>query len=213
MHQLLLYAAATQHIPYIVKALEPIISQYGYIAVGGLLVVEDLGLPVPGETVLIAAAFYAGLGQLQLVYVILIGIVGAVVGDNIGFAIGEYGGRPLIERFGKYVFVTPERLNKAERFFARYGGRVVVVARFIDGLRQLNGIIAGLSEMRWLKFILFNVIGATLWVGTWATVGYLGGDHISTFLRFEAYLTIATITGLVGYVSYNTLKKRRTKHE
>ncbi len=170
---------------------------------------EDFGVPAPGETVLIAAAFFAGLGHLNIFLVFLVGFVGAVIGDNIGFAIGEYGGHPLVERFGRYVFLTPERIGKAEKFFNKHGGKVVVIARFVEGLRQANGIIAGLSEMKWLKFITFNAIGAALWVGLWSAVGYYGGNHIEAFLRYQAYFSIAALVGLLGYVVFRVLKKRQ----
>ena len=136
-----------QHIPGIIRAFEPTINKYGYLAVAGLLLLEDFGFPSPGETVLIASAFFAGLGQLNVFLVALVGFLGAVVGDNIGFAIGNYGGHPLVEKFGKYIFLTPDRINKAERFFNKHGGIVVAGARFVEVLRQANGIIAGLSEM------------------------------------------------------------------
>lgn len=202
---------ATQHIPAVIQSLAPTIDHYGYLAVGGLLVLEDFGIPVPGETVLIAAAFYAGLGQLHILLVALIGIVAAIIGDNIGFAIGEYGGRPLVERFGKYVFLTPERLDKTEAFFNHHGGKVVVVARFIEGLRQLNGIIAGLSEMRWHKFIMFNAIGATLWVSFWSLVGYYGGSHIDTFLRYQLYISISAVVGILLYFGWRVIKRKRER--
>lgn len=83
-----------QHIPGFITALDPIVSQYGYLGVGGLITLEDFGVPVPGETVLIAAAFFAGLGHLNILLVALIAFIGAVIGDNVGFAIGEYGGHP-----------------------------------------------------------------------------------------------------------------------
>lgn len=200
---------AAQHIPEVIKALAPVIDQYGYFAVGGLLTLEDFGVPAPGETVLIAAAFYAGLGHLNIWLVMLIGFLGAVIGDNIGFAIGHFGGHPLVERFGRYVLVTPERLAKTEAFFQRHGGKVVIVARFIEGLRQLNGIIAGLSEMHWLKFLTFNIIGAAAWVATWSTIGYFGGNHIQTFLHFQLYLTLAVAIGVVGYLIYRFRTKRK----
>ena len=197
-----------QHVPALIQSLEPLIAKYGYLAVGGLLLLEDFGIPAPGETVLIAAAFYAGLGQLNIFLVILIGFAGAVIGDNIGFAIGEYGGHPLVERFGKYVFITPERLQSAEKFFNRHGGKVIVIARFVEGLRQANGIIAGLSEMKWLRFIVFNMIGAALWVSFWAGVGYLGGNHIETFLHYQLYLSSAVAMAVVAYIVFRILKRR-----
>lgn len=197
------------HLPAVIQALTPVINKYGYVAVGGLILLEDFGIPAPGETVLIAAAFYAGLGQLNLPLVILVGFIGAVLGDNIGFAIGQYGGLPLIERFGSYLFVTPERIHKARDFFNRHGGKVVAGARFIEGLRQLNGIIAGLSDMRWFKFITFNAIGAALWVSCWALIGYLAGNHIETFLRYQLYVTIAALLFVAAYVIFRTLQLRR----
>lgn len=198
---------AVEHIPDFVRAFQPIVDQYGYFAVGGLLLVEDFGIPVPGETTLIAAALFAGLGQLNILLVIVVGLLGAIIGDNIGFAIGHFGGHPLIEKYGKYVFLTPQRFAKAEAFFNRHGGKIVVVARFIDGLRQANGIIAGVSEMKWRRFLIFNVIGALLWVVTWALVGYYGGTHIQTFLHYQLYITIGFLVAVVCYFVYRRYRK------
>jgi len=82
-------------------------------------------------------------------------------------------------RLGRYIFLTPERLDKAEKFFARHGGKIVTIARFIDGLRQANGIVAGLAKMPWWRFLTFNAIGRVLWVGVWTSIGYFAGDHIA----------------------------------
>jgi membrane protein DedA with SNARE-associated domain len=200
-----------QHIPSFIQALAPTIDAYGYWAVLGLLILEDFGIPAPGETVLIAAAFYAGFSHLNIFLIALVGFIGAVTGDNIGFAIGQYGGHPVVERFGKYIFLTPERIRKAEEFFNRQGGKIVVVARFIEGLRQANGIIAGLSDMRWAKFIVFNALGAALWVGTWCAIGYFGGSHIGTFLRYQLYVTIAVVVGLLLFVGAKVVRSKRMK--
>ncbi|GAC1388007.1 MAG: DedA family protein [Candidatus Saccharimonadales bacterium] len=201
---------ASQHIPSVIQALSPIVGQYGYLGVGGLITLEDFGVPAPGETVLIAAAFFAGLGHLNIIYVFLAGFLGAVVGDNIGFAIGEYGGRPLVERFGRYVFLTPDRLDKAEAFFNRHGGKVIILARFVAGLRQINGIIAGLSNMRWLKFVTYNIIGAALWVAVWSAVGYLGGSHISTFLHYQLYASITAFVSLLVFILFKFIRHKKS---
>lgn len=200
---------AIQNAPSYIKALAPLIHQYGYLAVGGMLFLEDFGILVPGETVLLAAAFYAGFGQLNIILVIIVGIIAAILGDNIGFAIGNHGGHPLVERYGKYVFLSSERLKKAEDFFNKYGGRVVIIARFVDGLRQVNGIIAGISEMRWVKFIIFNTIGASIWVIFWSLVGYFGGSHINFFLHFELYFTIALIVFVGSRLIYKRYKIKK----
>ena len=200
-----------QHVPAFIHALEPTINKYGYLAVGGLVMLEDFGVPSPGETVLIASAFFAGLGQLNIFLVVVVGFLGAVLGDNIGFAVGNYGGHPLVERFGKYIFLSPSRIKKAEQFFNKYGGRVVVVARFIEGLRQVNGIIAGLSEMRWLSFLFFNAIGAAAWVSVWTAIGYYGGDHINTFLKYQIYFSLVVVIFIIGFISYKIIKRRSKK--
>jgi len=152
--------------PYI-KTLAPYIQQYGYWAIFFSIYLEDFGLPLPGETVLIICSLFAILGKLNLLYVGILGFMGAVFGDNTGFLIGRYGGKRLVLKVGKYFFLTPKRLNKFENFFTKYGGKIVTVARFVQGLRQFNGIIAGISEMKWKKFLVFNLIGAGLWVGFW----------------------------------------------
>ncbi len=200
-------------LPGVLASLAPVLNQYGYLAVGGFVTLEDFGVPLPGETILIAAAVYAGAGQLNIFAVIAIGIVAAVIGDNIGFAIGAYGGRRVVERFGKYVLITPERLDKAERFFQKRGGGIVVVARFIEGLRQLNGIIAGTSSMPWHRFVVFNTIGAVLWVGTWASVGYFAGSNIDVIYhqinRYSLYVLIGLVAIGAAFLVRAVVRHRR----
>lgn len=190
------------NLPVLIQALAPYVENYGYFAVGLALLLEDFGLPVPGETMLVTAAFFAGIDRLDIGLVIIVGFVAAVLGDNIGFAIGNYGGRPLVERWGKYVMLTPERLDKAHKFFNRHGGKIVIIARFIEGLRQLNGIIAGISEMRWHKFLLFNVVGAGIWVTFWGLIGFYGGNHIELLHKYSFYFSIAAGAVIIGYVAY-----------
>ena len=188
------------------------LNHYGYWAVLLLVLVEDFGIPVPGETILIAAAIFAGAGRLNVVAVAIVGFVAAVVGDNIGFAIGHFGGRALALRWGRYVFLTEERLDKAEVFFNRHGGKIIVVARFIEGLRQANGIIAGISGMHWRRFVFFNAIGAALWVGTWVTIGYLAGNHINTIYHYittySYYALIAVVVLVVAFIIRHVLRRR-----
>ncbi|HZD66991.1 MAG TPA: VTT domain-containing protein [Acidimicrobiales bacterium] len=204
---------SSPQLPGIFQALGPALDHYGYLAVGGFVMLEDFGVPVPGETMLVAAAVYAGAGRLNIVAVAVIALVAAVVGDNIGFAIGHFGGRELALRWGRYVFLTPERLHRAEEFFARHGGKVVTVARFIEGLRQLNGIIAGISEMSWRRFAVFNALGAALWVAVWTTVGYTAGTHLEALyrqlVRYELYLGIVVGVLVAAYVAHRIWTRRR----
>lgn len=200
-----------EHVPGFINSLAPVVDKYGYLAVFGLVALEDLGVPVPGGTVLITASFFAGFdGHLNIFLVALVGYIGALIGNNTGFAIGNYGGHPLIERFGKYIFLTPGRIAKAEVFFNRYGGRVVVISQFVEGLRQANGYIAGLSEMRWPKYITFNAIAIALWVMYWVPVGYFGGSHIAAILKYQVYITVAVAAALAVFIARKVYRRKRS---
>jgi membrane protein DedA with SNARE-associated domain len=161
----------------ILLTLEGWLGHYGYGLVFATILLEDFGLPAPGETILISAALIAAKGKLSIFLLLLAAWLGAVLGDNIGYAIGRFGGRALVLRIGRYVLVNEKRLSRAEGFFRRHGPIVVVIARFIEILRQLNGIAAGILNMPWRKFLLFNAIGALLWVGFWGTLFYLAGAN------------------------------------
>ncbi|HVV12069.1 DedA family protein [Amycolatopsis sp.] len=200
-------------LPGVLADLAPILDHYGYAAIAGLITLEDFGVPVPGETVLIVGAIYAGAGRLDLVMVALLGFLGAVVGDNIGYLIGRVGGRRLVEKFGRYILLTPERIGTAEQLFTLYGGGIIIVARFVEGLRQTNGIIAGLTGMGWAKFVAYNALGAALWVGLWVCLGDLAGAHINTIyplaVRYQTYLGIAVGVLIVALIIRALVRRYR----
>jgi membrane protein DedA with SNARE-associated domain len=208
-------ASSPPPLPGFLNALAGILQQYGLWAIGLLITLEDFGVPVPGETILIAGAIYAGAGRLNIVALGVVAFVAAVTGDNIGFAIGHFGGRALALRFGKYVFLTEERLDKAEAFFDRRGSIVITFARFVEGLRQANGIIAGITGMHWLRFLVFNAIGAALWVGTWVTIGYFAGNNITTIYHYITLYSYYVLAGLVvlivGYIVWRRRRRRRRR--
>jgi membrane protein DedA with SNARE-associated domain len=159
------------------------VVDYGYLAVFLGIFFEDFGLPTPGETMLIAGAVLASHGALNIYWLLLIAWLGAVIGDSIGYLIGAKGGHRLLTRYGARVGITEERLKKVEAFFARYGDIVVVFARFFLILRQFNGIVAGTLEMPWPRFLLYNAIGAALWVGFWGGATYWIGRQFFEYLR------------------------------
>ena len=200
-------------LPGFLNSLSSPLEHYGLWAVLVLVLVEDFGIPVPGETALIAGAVFAGAGQLNVVAVGLVGFAAAVAGDNIGYAIGRFGGRALVERWGRYIFLTKERLDWAEDFFNRHGGKIIAAARFIEVLRQANGIIAGIIEMRWLKFLFFNALGAALWVGTWVSVGYFAGQHLTTVYNaitaYSLYAAIVAVVLIAAFIAFRIFRKRR----
>ena len=150
---------------YYFAAMIPYLEHYGYWVFFFGILLENFGLPTPGETLLVIGVILAAKGSFKIVWIIILGFISAVIGDNIGYAIGYFGGRRLCLKYEKFLFLDEKRLHKLEIFFKRYGSRVVTVARFIGGLRQFNGIIAGISKMKWRRFLFYNTIGAVVWAG------------------------------------------------
>jgi membrane protein DedA with SNARE-associated domain len=181
----------------LVATVKPYLDQYGYWAVFGAILLEDFGVPLPGETLLIAGALLASQGTMHIVPLLLIAWIGAVTGDNIGYGIGRFGGRRLVLRYGPYLLVTERRLQRVEAVFRRRGGVIVVAARFFAVLRQLNGIVAGIAKMPWWQFLPYNGLGAALWVGFWGTLFYqVGGRALRISLAFKK-LQFFFIGGLI----------------
>jgi membrane protein DedA with SNARE-associated domain len=191
-----------------------LIDQFGYFGVALIVFVESFGVPAPGETAIIAGSAYAGSGHFNIFLVATVAFFAAVIGDSIGYFIGRRGGRPLVHRFGKYVRLTPERFDKVEGFMSRQGPKVVVIARFVEGLRQFNGIVAGITGMPFHRFLAWNALGAALWVGVWSTGGYLAGDHIEAIASaISKYIVLAAVIAVLALIGYVWLRRRRKRAE
>ena len=190
-----------------------LIEHAGYPGIALIVFVEGFGVPAPGETAIIVGATYAGRGHLNIVVVGVAAALAAIAGDSLGYLIGRTGGRPLVLRYGRYVRLTHERFERMEGFMRRRGPIVVAVARFVEGLRQLNGVVAGASGMPWTRFVLFNAIGAVLWVGVWAPAGYLAGDNLkaieATISRYEVYAIVLAALAVLGYALWHVRRVRR----
>jgi membrane protein DedA with SNARE-associated domain len=169
-------------------------ARYGYAVVFVGVFLENVGVPVPGETVLLAGSVLAHAGQLSLLRVILVAILAATLGDNLGFFIGRRGGRGLAERYGGRVGLTSDRLAEFDRFFERHGPKTVFVARFITGLRVVCAILAGGSGMQWSTFVVYNASGAVVWCTVIACAGYALGQSWELLERWIGR------TGLLGLV-------------
>lgn len=206
-------AAGRPQLPSFLSAVQGPLDHYGVWAIGLLLLLENIGVPVvPGEFAMIAGAIYAGAGQLNVVEVGVVAVVASVLGATIGYLIGRLGGRALVLRYGRYVFIKEHHLERAERIVDRYGGVVVVVARFIVGLRELNGIICGVTGMRPVTFTTFNIIGAVAWVTTWVSLGYLAGDHIEAIYtdisRYALYVVVGAVVLLAAWITLRVRRRR-----
>ncbi len=164
---------------HILDLLRAALVHYGYWAVAAALLLENAGVPVPGETVLLLASFLAySERNLNLGWIILIGTAAATVGDNLGFLIGHYGGPPLLEQYGRFRYGAAA-VKRGEKLFTRYGAVTILFARFIFGLRIIAGPLAGVLRMPWKKFAIFNFLGAGLWVVVVSFVGYTFGSRWS----------------------------------
>jgi membrane protein DedA with SNARE-associated domain len=158
------------------------------------LLCENAGIPVPGESTLLLASFLAySEHRLHLGWIIVVATCAATLGDNMGYALGHYGGRPLLDRYQRFFRIQPATLESGEKMFVRYGAPAVFFARFIFGLRVFAGPLAGVLRMRWRTFALFNFLGAALWVTAIASTGYLFGRHWHTLLRTMRRFNVAVL--------------------
>jgi membrane protein DedA with SNARE-associated domain len=188
----------------IFEALRGFIAEYGYWAVAVALLCENAGIPVPGETTLLLASFLAHSEQkLHLGWIIVVGTCAATLGDNIGYVLGQYGGRPLLDRYRSVLRIPPASIQRGEKLFERFGAAAIFFARFIFGMRIFAGPLAGVLRMPWKAFAVFNALGAVLWVTVIATVGYLFGRHWHTLermiKRFDISVAAVIVVAIVLY--------------
>ena len=159
------------------------VRTYGAWIVGGAIAVESMGIPFPGETVLISAAAYAGAsGKLDIAYVLLAAVAGAIIGDNAGYWIGRTVGFRWVVRHRSKLRLTTRRIKLGQYLFMRHGGKVVFFGRFVAILRTFAGPLAGLNRMVWGRFLLFNALGAVVWAGGFGLAAYVFGDKLATAL-------------------------------
>ena len=196
----------------ILDLLRNAVADYGYWAVGAALLLENAGVPAPGETILLLASFLAySQHDLQLGWIIVVATMAATLGDNLGFALGYYGGRPLLGRYQSIFRVRASTLKRGERLFARYGAVTVFFARFIFGMRIVAGPMAGVLRMPWRRFLVFNFLGAAVWVTVISGAGYLFGQHWHRLERAIKRLDIAAITFVLAVMVWLWWRNRRGK--
>jgi membrane protein DedA with SNARE-associated domain len=183
----------------------------GYLALGVLVGAESMGVPVPGETALIAAGLLAHSGRLNIVVVIAVAAGGAIVGDNIGYAIGRTGGRRLLERPGFLERWRREVLERGEPFFQRHGSKAVFLGRWFAGLRIAAAWLAGISHMHWRVFLFWNALGGIAWATSVGLVAYLLGPTAAQIIKDAglAGIAVVVIAG-VGYLIWQW-RRRRTR--
>ncbi|HEY1753510.1 MAG TPA: DedA family protein [Caulobacteraceae bacterium] len=180
--------------------LVPLVASYGYAAVFTLLFIESIGIPVPGEGILIAGALFAArTHRLEIAGVLAVGALAAFAGTCVGYLVGRSAGLPLLARYGGYVGLTAPRQRLGQYLFLRHGAKIVFLGRFVAFLRAFEGLLAGVNRMQWSRFVLYNAVGAVAWTGIVGLGAYVFGR---TFLHVSRPLGLALIAlAVVGFIA------------
>lgn len=194
--------------------LEHLILTYGYWFVLVAVSLETMGVPFPGETTLLAAAIYAGTGKpLNIALVILFAAAGAIIGDNIGFTVGRYGGYPLVRRILRLLHVRESALDYTQRFFEKHGNKTVFLGRFISILRATVTFLAGVSQMRRRVFFVWNAAGGICWAALYGLLGFFLGRNLPLLRRVIDALGIGGVIvvalAVVGGLVFWFIHRRR----
>jgi len=197
------------------QLIEQYMLAYGYWAVFFGVMLENAGLPVPGETILLVGGYFAASrpDQFNLIRVMLTAATGAVIGDNIGFAIGHHYGRGFLLRIGRFFFLTPKRFEYMENYFESHGNKTIFVARFITGLRVFAALLAGASrKMPWRVFLMYNLAGAMMWSVVITLLGYLFGQSLPLLVKWVGRTgTILLVAAIViGIIVWRVQRYRKS---
>ena len=191
--------------------LEYIVQNYGYGAVGLVICLEAMGLPLPGESLLIATAIYAATTHhLAIEWIVIAAAIGAIMGDNFGYLIGHKLGRPLLEKYGPKIYLTVERQRLGQYLFLRYGGVVVFVGRFVAFMRVFVALLAGANRMHWTRFLFWNALGGIAWTHLYGITAYLLGNQVH-HLAGPFGLVIGTIAAIAAVAVIWFLKKNERR--
>ena len=184
--------------------IDQLLINFGYLAVFAAVGVESVGIPIPGETMLITASVYAGATHnLAIAGVIAAAMAGAIIGDNIGYLIGRRGGYPFLLHHGRRLHVNQRKLKTARYLFDRHGGPVVFFGRFVSVLRTYAAFLAGVSHMHWRTFLVYNAAGGIIWSLIFGLAGYYGQQafkQLSTTI--DIALGIAAAALILGVILY-----------
>jgi membrane protein DedA with SNARE-associated domain len=192
--------------------IQAIADAIGYPAAGLGILIESAGVPFPGETMLLAVGAYAARGGLDIRLVIVMGALGALLGANLGYAIGYFGGRPFVERMGRAFRIGPAHFARSELFFARYGGLTILFARFVIGLRTWASVMAGMSRMPFWTFQAFSALGGVAWAIAIGTIGFTLGSNWSLVERLIRYMGLGGLAIAVVLIGAVLLLRRRAAH-
>jgi membrane protein DedA with SNARE-associated domain len=200
---------------FIGSNLDSLLATYGYLAVFVFVGVESIGIPVPGETMLVTAAVYAGTtGRLSIFWVIVAAAAGAIVGDNIGYLVGRTGGYRLIKRYGRYIRLEENRLRLGQYLFHKHGPKVVFFGRFVSVLRIFAAFLAGVNHMHWRQFLIFNAAGGIVWSTLYGVAAYLLGQQLLRLSgRVDLVLAIVGVAVIIAVIVFLRRNEARLQRE
>jgi membrane protein DedA with SNARE-associated domain len=192
-----------------------LIEHYGYLLVFFGVMLGTSGIPFPSAAILLAAGVLVQQGHLHLGDAIVFGILGAVIGNQIGYLVGHKAGRAFVLKWGRYVRLTPERLEQVEGLFARHGGKAVFAARFFSISRLLEALVAGMSRMRWGTFVFYSALGGAVWVTAVVLVGYFFGQSWRSAQHWSGRVPLLLVlllgVGLGLYLAYRWTTSRMSR--
>lgn len=195
-----------------IEHIEDLVRDYGYYLIFGLVMLGNMGVPVPEESPVIIAGVASQRGWLDYKIAFVVCVFSAILGDNIGYMIGRKGGRTLILKYGQYIGITDEKLRHFEGFFQRYGDKTVFVARFIAGLRWVAGPLSGAAHMPFKRFLFFNSFGAIVWVTIMTQLGYHFSKNLPYLLELLSKVnSIIVIIAVVIIAIVYFVRKKRAK--
>jgi membrane protein DedA with SNARE-associated domain len=193
----------------LVDAVTNLIGDHGIPAVFFLMILESACLPVPSEVIMLFAGYLVSIHSMSLVGAVAAGVAGNIVGSWIAWGVGMSGGRILLERHGRYVHITPERLDMADRWFERRGERIVLIARCLPIIRTFISLPAGVARMPFWRFTIYTALGCVPWVLALTLVGVQVGSHWDTWHKRFEFLDYAIVAAIVAGVVYLVVRGRR----
>jgi membrane protein DedA with SNARE-associated domain len=193
----------------LVDAVTSLVGDHGVPAVFLLMILESACLPVPSEVIMLFAGYLVSIHSMSLFGAVAAGVAGNIVGSWIAWGVGISGGRVLLERHGRYLHITPARLDQADRWFARRGERIVLLARCLPIIRTFISLPAGIARMPFWRFTLYTAIGCVPWVLALTLLGVQVGAHWDTWHKRLAYLDYAVAAGILATIIYLLLRRRR----
>jgi membrane protein DedA with SNARE-associated domain len=200
---------------FFARNLDSLLATYGYLAVFVFVGVEGLGIPIPGETMLVTAAIYSGTtGRLSIFWVIVASSAGAIVGNNIGYVIGRSGGYPLLRRYGRYIGLEENRLRLGQYLFDEHGSKVVFFGRFIAVLRIFAAFLAGVNRMHWRRFLIFNAAGGIIWSTIYGVAAFLLGKQLLQLSgRVDLAIAVVGVAVIVVVIVFLRRNEARLQRE